>query len=183
MKQIPPQSADERYKDAITRSIEEKIKRLEARAKPRAGENDDTAAARARWLGYKAELTELEVRRRRKELVEVREIEQVLSNVLTNLRQKMCCFPASILPELRRMVQIPPEQLPALHAALKRFTHGWLVELSRLATVAAADAYVRYRAGEDGQDDEEERASEVRGEEERRNDEKQTKSRAVAKEA
>jgi hypothetical protein len=36
-----------------------------------------------------------------------------------------------------------------LHAALKRFTHGWLVELSWLATVTAADAYVRYKLGED----------------------------------
>jgi hypothetical protein len=35
------------------------------------------------------------------------------------------------------------------HAALKRFTHSWLTELSRLATVTAAEAYVRYLAGED----------------------------------
>ena len=109
MKQTPPKSPSERYKDAITRSIDEKIKRLEARAKPRAGENGDTAAARARWLQFKAELTELELRRRRNELVEIGEIKLVLSNVMTNLRQKMSCFPTYILPELRRMVEIKAE--------------------------------------------------------------------------
>ena len=120
------ESPNDAYKHAITRSIDSKIKRLEARARPRAGENGDTAAARAKWLQLKAELTELEVRRRRNELVEVREIELVLSNVMANLRQKMSGFPAHILPEIRRLVVLTPEQLPALHATLKRFTHSWL---------------------------------------------------------
>jgi hypothetical protein len=182
MKRKSPQSPNERYKDAITRSIDEKIKRLEARARPRAGENGDTAAARAKWLQLKAKLTELEVRRRRNELVEVRETELVLSNVMANLRQKMSGFPAHILPEIRRLVVLTPEQLPALHAALKRFTHSWLTELSRLATVTAADAYVRYKLGEDDEPEKEQSAGEVR-EEKRRNDEKQTKRRVAAKEA
>ena len=74
-----------------------------------------------------------------------------------------------------------------MHQALKRFTHGWLSELANLATVTAADAYVRYRTGEDddgGPDTEkEERASEVREEKVKKNDEKRTKRRVTAKEA
>ena len=158
------ESPNDAYKHAITRSIDSKIKRLEARARPRAGENGDTAAARAKWLQLKAELTELEVRRRRNELVEVREIELVLSNVMANLRQKMSGFPAHILPEIRRLVVLTPEQLPALHATLKRFTHSWLTELSRLATVTAADAYVRYKLGEDDEPEKKQSAGEVREE-------------------
>jgi hypothetical protein len=127
-------------------------------------------------------LTELELRRRRNEVVEIREITLVLSNVMTNLRQKMSSFPTYILPELRRMVEIKTEQLPALHQALKRFTHSWLVELANLATITAADAYVRYRAGEDDDHEEEELASGAHPEEGRRNDEKQTKRQAATKE-
>jgi hypothetical protein len=58
---------------------------------------------------------------------------------MANLQQKMSGFPAHILPEIRRLVVLAPEQLFALHAALKRFTHGWLSELAKLATVTAAD--------------------------------------------
>jgi hypothetical protein len=124
MKKPSPRTSNEKFKAAIARSIDAKIERLEARSRPRAGENSDTTIARARWLQLKAELTELEVRRRRNELVEIREIEAVISNVMANLRQRMLSFPSHILPELRRMVEIKPEQLSVLSAALKLFVHG-----------------------------------------------------------
>jgi hypothetical protein len=116
-------------------------------------------------------------------LVEVKEIEAVLGNVLITLRERMLSFPSHVLPELNRTVQITPEQRRAVLQALKHFVHGWLNELSRLATVTAADAYVRYKLGEDGEPEKEESAGGLREEKGRRKNEKQTKRRGAAKEA
>jgi hypothetical protein len=57
------------------------------------------------------------------------------------------------------------------------------VSLQTLASATAADAYVRYRTGEDDEPEKEESAGEVREEKVKKNDEKRTKRRVTAKEA
>jgi hypothetical protein len=145
MKKPSPRTSNEKFKAAIARSIDAKISRLEARARPRAGESDATAAARARWLEHKADLSALELERRRGELVERAEVAVVIQNVLVTLRTRILSLPGTVVPAIARTgVELTVAQTHALGQTLKELARGWLKELGNLATVSAVEAYLAY---------------------------------------
>jgi hypothetical protein len=127
MKRKSPKSASDRYKDAIERAIDSKIKRLEARAQSRPGENGDLAEKRTAAVRVNRTRAEMLLAKARGELIAKELVVKQAAYLLVALRQRILAIPQTYC---RRLLNI--SDLKAIAAALKTMSLSMLEELRHL---------------------------------------------------